>query len=214
MNFLKTRFYSFVDDKLQRFSLIFFILGFLLSIFNNHEFHSIEWKLRIVIYGAGIFLTFFWGNRGTWITFFLIAYIVFYFSTFKNVTYFTFVTILILFYPKFRYPMLILYLINIVIISHLHNLEIMKICYHLLICSFIYFSINEFSKRIKNVFSKELKLTEDEKIILNYLSKGIQQNDIPDFSSVTVSRKLRAAKIRNGIGSTKELIERFRLNGK
>ena len=49
----------------------------------------------------------------------------------------------------------------------------------------------------------------DEILILEYLSKGIKQNDIIEFSAETVSRKLRKAKIRNGISNTKLLVERF-----
>lgn len=65
-------------------------------------------------------------------------------------------------------------------------------------------------KRIKNLASPELDLTNDEIIILQNLANGVKQNDIIEWTPETVSRKLKKARTRNGIKDTETLLMRFK----
>lgn len=210
MGYLRSRVFNFIDDRLQLFSLFGMVIFCTVSILNYFETPIFEWELRSAIYGAGIFLVFFLGHKGTWITWCIVAYVMFYFSTFRNISYFGIIVLLISFYPVLKIPMITVYGINVFVISHLHELELMKVVFHVSACLSVYLVFDETIKRVKNLTNKRLELLQDEIIILEYLSKGIKQNDIPDFCPETVSRKLRKAKIRNGISNTKLLVERFR----
>ena len=134
----------------------------------------------------------------------------FFFSSFDNALYFVIIIMLIEFYPMLKVLMIAGYCISVFIICHLHHLEIMKILFHVNACVFAFLSFNEITKRVRNLLGKKLKLTADEEIILDYLSRGFKQNDIPEFSPVTVSRKLRKAKLRNGIEKTEMLTRRYK----
>lgn len=213
MNYLTDRVYSFIDDRLQLYSLLGFISLCVISIFNFAEYHTLEWELRVIIYGAGIFLVFFFGHKGTWLTWCIIAYVMFHFTQYKNISCFAIIAVLMTFYPKFRYPMISLYGVNAFIKCYFeldNHIDALHFCFHFVYCLLIYFMVNEVSKRISLLTTtKKLELTQDEIVILEYLSKGIKQNDIADFSAQTVSRKLRRAKIRNGISNTKKLVKAF-----
>lgn len=209
MSFFKERVYSFVDDRLQRFSLFGFFAICVISVLNYIEQRNLEWELRIIIYGAGVFLVFFIGHRGTWLTWCIASYVMFNFTQYKNLTCFSILAVLMAFYPKLKYFMLILYGTDACVRYYIQSggFDILNLCFHFICCAFIYLSTNEFSKRVVKLTEKELDLTNDEKMILDCLSRGIKQNDIVDFSAQTVSRKLRNAKIRNGINNTRKLLE-------
>lgn len=210
MEYLRNRVYSFIDDRLQLLSLVGVFTFCIISILFCYYEPSLEWKIRVAIYGCGVLFIFFFGHRGTWITWCIVAYVMFYFSSFNNALYFVIITMLIAFYPMLKIPMIAGYCINVFIICHLHHLEIMKIVFHVDACVFAFLSFTEAVKRVRNLIGKKLELTADEKIILDYLSRDFKQNDIPDFSPVTVSRKLRKAKLRNGIEKTENLTKRYK----
>lgn len=206
---IKTLSFNLVNDKILLFSFIGFILQTFISFLNYFDTPVIEWNVRIAIYLIGLDLIFFLGRKGVWLAWYLMANIMFYFSTFKNVSYFAVIVFLIAVYPKSKIFLLVTYVINVFIICHLHELEIMKIVYHLCSCAFIYLIMGEVIRKAKSCIVRKLNLTDDEKIILEYLKKGYKQNDIIEFSAETVSRKLKRAKVRNGIETTKELLEQF-----
>lgn len=210
MDFLRERVYSMFYDRIERLSLIGFFVLCLFSIFNFLEESSIEWTLRSCIYGAGIFLVFFLGHKGTWITWCVSAYVMFQFTQYKNLTCFSIISVLITFFPRFRYLMIGLYVIDVFILCHfrMSQAKILNLSFHFVCCAFIYFATNEVSRRIINTY-KYLELKHDEMIILDYLSQGLKQNDIIEFSAQTVSRKMRDAKIRNNIKTTNELVKLY-----
>lgn len=210
MKYLKNRIYSFIDDKLQLLSLVGVFTFCIISILFCYYEPCLEWKVRVAIYGCGVLFIFFFGHRGTWITWCIIAYVMFYFSSFNNALYFVIIIMLIEFYPMLKVLMISGYCINVFIICMLHHLEIIRIVFHVNACIFAFLSFNEITKRVKNLLGKKLELTADEDVILDYLSRGFRQNDIPDFSPVTVSRKLRKAKTRNGIEKTDALIKKYK----
>ena len=206
---IKTLSFNLVNDRILLFSFVGFVLQSFISFLNYFDTPAIEWNIRIAIYLMGLDLIFFLGRKGVWLAWCLTANIMFYFSTFKNVSYFAVIAFLIAIYPKSKIYLLAIYAINVFVICHLHNLEIMKIVFHLCSCAFIYLIMGEVVRKSKSCIVKKLNLTDDEKIILEYLKKGYKQNDIIEFSAETVSRKLKRAKVRNEIETTKELLEQF-----
>lgn len=210
MNFLRERVYSMIYDRIERLSLFGFFVLCLFSVFNFLEVSSIEWTLRICIYGAGIFLVFLFGHKGTWITWCVSAYVMFQFTQYKNLTCFSIISVLITFFPRFRYLMIGLYVIDVFILCHfrMDQAKILNLSFHFVCCAFVYFATNEVSRRVINTH-KHLELKHDEMIILDYLSQGLKQNDIIEFSAQTVSRKMRDAKSRNNIKTTNELVRLY-----
>lgn len=210
MNFLRERVYSMLYDRIQRLSLIGFFVLCLFSVLNYLDDKSVECALRICIYGAGIFLVFFFGHKGTWITWCVSAYVMFQFTRYKNLSCFSIISVLITFFPKFRYLMIGLYIIDVFILCQfrIEQTEILNLSFHFVCCAFVYFATNEVSRRIINTH-RHLELKHDEIIILDYLSQGLKQNDIIEFSAQTVSRKMRQAKNRNNVKTTDELVKLY-----
>ncbi len=206
---IKTLSFNLVKDKVLLFSFIGFILQTFISVLNYFDTPVIEWNIRMAIYILGLDFIFFFGRKGVWLAWCIMANVMFYFSSYKNVSYFAIIAFLIALYPKSKIYLLVTYVINVFVICHLHKLEIMKIVYHLCSCAFIYLVMGEIIKKAKSCIVRKLNLTDDEKIILEYLRKGYKQNDIIEFSAETVSRKLKRAKDRNEIKTTKELLEQF-----
>lgn len=206
---IKTLSFNLVKDKVLLFSFIGFILQTFISVLNYFDTPVIEWNIRMAIYILGLDFIFFFGRKGVWLAWCIMANVMFYFSSYKNISYFAIIAFLIALHPKSKIYLLITYVINVFVICHLHKLEIMKIVYRLCSCAFIYLIMEEIIKKAKSCIVRKLNLTDDEKIILEYLRKGYKQNDIIEFSAETVSRKLKRAKDRNEIKTTKELLEQF-----
>lgn len=209
MNGIKRRFATLINDKMLLSNFVGFLVLFFISILNYLEEPVLEWILRSAIYLLGLDFAFFIGRKGVWLTWCLIAYVMFYFSAFRNVSYFSMIVFLAVLYPKYKIVMFVAYAVNVFILSYLHELEIMKIAFHVFSCIFVYFTMQEVIKRVRKEPPRKLSLTDDEKIILSYMQKGLKQNDIIEFAPETVSRKLKKAKIRNEIKTTKELLDRY-----
>ena len=198
-------------DKIQRLSLLGFFALCLFSLFNFLEMPTFEWLLRTCLYGSGIFLVFFLGHKGTWITWCASAYLMLQFTQYKNLTCFSIISVLITFFPHYRYLMLGLYVLDVFFLCHfqMESVKMLNLGFHFVGCTFVYLATNEVSRRIINTSKKKLELKQDEIVILDYLAKGLKQNDIIEFSAQTVSRKLRKAKTRNGIKTTTKLLETY-----
>lgn len=111
--------------------------------------------------------------------------------------------------PKMKYPALILYAIDIIVVATLRDKTPVHLAIHFGNCVLIFYAMNFLLK--PSISSKKLELTSDEIYILDEMLQGKQQKEIQNFSANTVTNKLRSARERNNIATTDELLQKYKL---
>lgn len=94
-----------------------------------------------------------------------------------------------------------LYCIDIFIVATLHDKDPIYVYIHFLVAAAFAFAFY-----VKNKSMRKLSLLPDEEKILDQLLEGKAQKNIDGFSENTVSKKLKNARLRNGIPDNKELL--------
>ena len=170
--------------------------------------YQIEPLIRLIFSCGFPFVIFFSGRIGTYWYWWSYSNFLALQTTFQNYTAFIIVVIFGMLIPKMKKASLVVYALEIVAVATMRNKTPVHFCIHLNNCICIYYALNYLLK--PTVSKRGLDLTHDEILILDELLKGKQQKEITFFSENTVSAKLKKARERNDIGSTDELLIRYR----
>lgn len=204
---LKSRIELLKNDR--QLALIFLLHIVLICLhFYEWQVGNIEyyWYLRAGGCGLIVIGIFFFGRKGLAFTLMIFACTLVYINNFYNYATIFFVIIAIGADPKLKNIAPWIYLVNVFIAYTQKRLGITPFFIHMVYCVLFYTKVNY----IFSVHKPEcLNLTEDERQILNELSKGKLQKEIELFSQQTISQKLKNARERNMCESTNELIIKF-----
>ena len=202
-------------------SILFTILSFFHLIYSFYTEHT-QCYIRSGFCLLIALATFIFSRKGFVVTFLLYAYVLVYFNEFFNYTSFFYVLIAILFIPKVKIPAFVIYGIDIFVIFPVKHIQIMALGIHIVNC-IIYAILFYIGLKLKDVilqkliFSQpasvesiyELKLTDEERLVLSELAEGKLQKEIKEFSANKVTKLLRNAMERNGCKSKTELQQKF-----
>lgn len=205
MNYIKNRFYNLKNDKILLFSIIFNLMLFGLHHYQWMDSGSYKPLVRMIFCLLYPLIIFFLGRNGFYYYFFVYGNFLALTCTFQNYTAFVILTIFTIYKPKMKYTTLILYVLDIIVISTLREKTPIHLAIHFINCIFVYFALT----RTLVVKYKKLDLLPDEIRILEKLAAGCAQKEIEFFSPNTVCNKLKAARIRNNFNSNDDLILAF-----
>lgn len=131
---------------------------------------------------------------------------------YNNFSAFFIMCIIILIKPAWKYFVPVIYLVVVSIAFALNDELIYHYLIHIVRAAWFYGVVAYvISTRYehKNSEHAKLNLTQDEIQILKEMKSGKKQKEVECFSINTVTKKLNAAKTRNNIGTTTELLLRF-----
>ena len=207
---VRDRIKLFLTDFVQVGLSIINLLLLIAMIFDPNERDTFFWiyfGMRVTF----IPITILFGDRGIWVFYFIYTNIKALDITFDNLTCVAIISLLFTILPKVDKKKAIviaaLYVTDIFIVASIHNKQPFYIYVHLLGCLGYCIAMWKLKSSISN--NKRLKLLPDEIKILTYLSEGRLQKEILEFSENTVYRKLKEARIRNGIKDNEELLMIF-----
>lgn len=193
------------DKVLFSIFLIHFLLAFFhiaYSFYTDHNQCYVRCGFCVLI----MISTFFFLRRGFSLSILLYGYVLLYFNTFYNYTSFLFVLFAIYCTPKISKQALILYALNVFVALAIKECKIITLGIHGMNCFLFYTSA-------KYLFAanttQTLLLTDDERVVLEELSKGKLQKQIEQFSPNTVTKLLKNAMSRNLCKTKNELLNRF-----
>lgn len=195
-------------DQVVFISLIPAVLLFLFHLYQFYD-SNFYWESGIRVGAFGLYPIFaLVGKRkGIWIWGFIFSNILCYTIKFNNYGVILIFLLLHLFNPKLKYLLAICYTFNIVVVCTFHSKSAIHLAIHLITAFTLYFATNI---AIEHLHHTKLDLTPDEIFILNKLKDGYEQKEITEFSENTVSRKLKEARVRNGLTKHKdELLLKF-----
>lgn len=206
---LKEKYDSFKTDKLM---LAVWVLSLGLSLlFAVHLFLVDKSSMRCVVnflYFLSLTLgSFFFGRNAFYILTNIFALVLLFVTDFS-----CFVSIwLVLLASHIKHDKekiwLCFYIVCATISFTIQKAEVLHIIIHFLIC--LFFLVSHYFL-CDNKHIEKLVLTFDEKKILDELAQGKQQKEITFFCQNTITNKLRAAKDRNNIKDSHELIRRYK----
>ena len=196
------------NDK--KLALIFFLHLLLLGlhVYENYvgdiEYH---WYLRAGGCGLIALGIFFFGRKGLAWALMIYACTLIYINNFYNYATIFFMLVAIGADPKLKKFAPLVYLLNVFIAFTMKRLGITPFSIHLVYCVMFY-------TKIGYVFAihkpETLNLTQDEKKILEKLTKGKMQKEIDLYSQQTISGKLKNARERNLLETTADLVQKFK----
>lgn len=150
--------------------------------------------------------TFLFLRKGFSISILIYGCVLLYFNNFFNYTSFLFVLFSIYCTPKIQNIAILLYAVNVFIAFTVRNFEIMTLGIHGLNC-FLFYSCAKYL--FAAISPSTLILTDEEKLILEEMSKGKMQKEIDGFSQNTITKHLKNAMERNLCKTKAELMQKF-----
>lgn len=209
MNYIKNRCNNFKSDKLQLISTM--IAAFLLCchVYQMHDSNfQIDCIIRVVFFSLYIPVVFFSGQKGVKIMLLILSLTLMQFSTFNNYGLF-FLICLLCFWngnKKSQWIYLTLYAVDVLVVCVRHDKTPIHLIIHYVNCTWLYCLM--WLVTLTKFKIAKLKLTEDERKILEVLASGNQEKSIDFCSKNTITRKLDAAQKRNNCNKT-ELIFKY-----
>lgn len=208
---------TFISDRKKTLPLV---ISVFLCIFNTYQFADSHFMtvpgIKALCFFAFSLAVLIKGERAIPLCFALYGYIIMQFSDFTQYWPFIAVTVFTIYREKFTVPCMFLYLMDILIVCTRHGKTGIHVAIHILSCALIYLIIRglrelleERTLSARRHYWPKPELTEQEKYILSQMKEGKLQKEIPGYSENTVCRKLREARMRNGIPTTEELLMRF-----
>lgn len=165
------------------------------------------WYLRAGGCAVIALCIFLFGRKGLSYGLMIFACSLVYINNFWNYATILFMLIAVGANPKLTKYAQWIYFVNVVLSFRMKNLDIVAFLIHI-----VY--IRMFRIKISYVFAihkpEILNLTQDEKNILEELSKGKMQKEIDLFSQQTISGKLKNARERNLLETTADLIVKYK----
>lgn len=203
---LKEKYKALKEDKAF---LIIFIVHLLLTFFHLvYSFKTDYWQCYVragfcFFIAVSIFL---FRRKGFSVSILIYAYTLLYFNNFYNYTSFVFLIFAIISTPGMTVPALIIYGANLIPALVYRQNEIPAIGIHVLNCIWITCFIElVVLKKTK----KSLKLTDDERIVLEELADGKLQKEIEAFCPNTVTKLIKNAQERNHCKNKAELLSKY-----
>ena len=185
------------------------IIHLLLAFFHLvYSFKTDYWQCYVRA-GFCLFIAlsiFFFQRRGFSFSILIYAYTLLYFNNFYNYTSFVMLIFAIIVTPKLTIPALIIYGANLIPALVYRQNEIPTLGIHVLNCAW-------FVVLVEYIILKRthtaLKLTKDERVVLNELAAGKLQKEIEQFSENQVTQIIKNAVSRNQCKSKTELLNKY-----
>lgn len=206
-----------MKDKLRKFindrNLVFLTAALTVLVAINIYFYIdsgylIEPLLRIILFSIAIPFLVFIGNPSLPYLMAGIALVLAQTITFTNYTPYILIYIALTMKEKWKWPLLTLYGIDIVIVCMRHSKSPLHLIAHFGICIIIYFLLGVQVSSVRK--QKPLDLTPDEEYVVSELAKGKLQKEVEGYSENTVSKKLKNCRKKNGCVNNEELIALYR----
>lgn len=209
---MRKSFEEFKNDRVQYLSVI---CGLIILGFQIYEYlidgYLLESLIRCsfwIIYPIVVLLS---GRKGIYWSFLVFSLILVQFIEYTNFSSFIIVLLFILIYPKCKWHVIPVYVLDVIIVCIRHDRTPAHLIIHYLCCAFIYFAAEIINAQYrKNILTdKQLVLDESERYILEKLAAGYKQKEIDGYSENTVSKKLKKCRKVNSCSTNSELIMKF-----
>lgn len=207
VKWVKSRFDNIIEEKYLGKIIITHIVLILLHVMQTMQseihYHA---DLRVAGCALIIFLSFLFGRKGFAIAIFTYACSLVYVNTFYNYGSVFFLVIAYSAFPKIKPMAIVIFLVNMLLSFNMQHLPPtsagFQICYLLM-----YNFYKEWLFEVKPAVN--LKLTDDEKKILDLKLEGKMQKEIDLFSQQTITAKMKSARERNLCETTEELMAKY-----
>ena len=200
-----------MKDKISLYS-IFMAIGLLVC--HCWQFYNSGWMIepliRIVFYVVYIIVVMIAGRKAIPFLFLVLALVLVQFMSFTNYTCFIVCCLFCAVYDKAKWPIFIVYVLDVLIVCYRHDKTEVHIIIHFMNCAFILFStkiiFNRLFDKLHKKHVKKLLLDPVDRYILNELANGKKQKEIQHYSENTISKRLKKMRERNFCFTNQELI--------
>lgn len=222
MRVLEARFKNFTSDSLQWGSSFLNVILCLCMGYFYFDSNLIIPLLYSAFFFLYIVIVFFFGRK-----FIPLLYILYCFGGIQNITFINLtgwfiITGLFWWFPKWKYPLISIYALEIFFVCFRHSKSVWHLLAHFAFCMVFYASSELLKKKIqsdtleyaRNELKREirhLELTEGERTVISQLAEGKLMKEVEGISKNTKTDYIESAMLRNGCRTKAELISLYSL---
>lgn len=215
--FFLERYERFISNEfVWKTSFLNFVLCGCMAYFFWEEGFSIESLLYCLFFLVYIFIVFFFGEKSI-----PILYVIFSIGAVQDITFINATIFLILMmvtwqFPKWKYPLAVIYILEIVIVCMRHSKTSVHLLFHIALCLTLNFGCEVIKKNLQkravmeiSTNFKKLDLRPEEEDIIRQRAEGKMFKEIDNYSKNTITTYINLAMKRNNCKTKEELIAMY-----
>lgn len=217
IDFFSLRYNRFISNEfVWKTSFLNSVLCGCMAYFFWEEGFNIESLLYGVFFLVYILIVFFFGEKSI-----PVLYVIFSMGAVQDITFINATVFLILMmvswqFPKWKFPLAIIYILQIVIVCMRHEKTSVHLLFHIALCLTLYAGCEAVKKTLQKraIMSisknfKKLDLRPEEEDIIKQRAEGKMYKEIISYSKNTITAYITLAMERNGCKTKEELIAMY-----